>query len=542
MKKLLTKIVATSLVSTMVLSGCSSEKVVEKQDITLVALAASAQQAEVISSQLSSANFNVNLITTVDYSTHVTELAKGEYDIALSGWTTVTGNPDYAVMSIFHTNGDYNTNGLSNSDLDKNLEIGQSARIGSDEFLNAYYEVEKILNENAYIVPLTYTLRTYAIGKSLDEDTVVVNKSRSMKFEDYSFASDSGKDNEVDPLKFAHNTISLTSLDPMKANDGTVFALNTNQYARLVNLGPKDNIEPGIAIAYESEDQQNFYFALRDDAYFSNGDKLTADDVIFSLQRASNKDVEGNKVFTIQGNIENINKVSTEEIPPSILTTLKSNGATDELEYVHITTHKPYGQLYNMLAHTSGGIVSKSAIESAGSDYGTLSNLDNLVVSGPYIVKEVNPTTNEIILGHNEYYYGDINIKNIIFKVIPEVATSVNALQTGEVDFLYNITSEQYPVIEGADNTTLLKADSNGFSYIEFNMNEGSRASDVNFRKAVYNAIDPEVFLQVTQNGYGGVGASTLYPVLKDTTPTGYEKPTNDISKVEEFLNLYKNK
>ncbi len=334
------------------------------------------------------------------------EVEKGEYDIATTGWTTVTGNPDYAVMSIFHTNGDYNDNGLSDSELDKHLEVGRSVKIGSDEFIDAYYQVEEILNDNAYIVPLTYDIRSYAFSDDIELGTISTFKSRSMKLEDYSYTSESNRDNEIDPLILSHITINLTSLDPMKANDGTVFNLNTNQYARLLNLGEKDSIETGLAIAYESKDQQNFYFALRDDAYFSNGEKITADDVIFSLERASNKDEAGNRVYSIQGNIDTIKAISNSDIPSDIYDSLKGQADIDKdtTEFIQITTKEPYGQLYNMLTHTSGGIVSKKAVEEVGSDYGTVNNLDSLVVSGPYIITSVDETTNEIKLVRNEYW------------------------------------------------------------------------------------------------------------------------------------------
>ncbi len=547
------KFIATLIVSTLALTSCgdrpntgaegdTTKDTSEKQEINFVTMAINSQQAELISSQLNSVGFDTNIVTTPDYSTYVSELEKNEYDIAITGWTTVTGNPDYAVMSIFHTNGDYNTNGLSNADLDANLELGRKSEIGSDDFVNAYYEVEKIVNENAYIIPLTYSLRTYSITNDLDEDSVEVFKSRSMKLEDYMYTAESGRDSEVDPLKVSHFTITLTSFDPMKANDGTVFAINTNQYGRLVNLGADDSIQAGIAKAYGTDDQTNFYFALRDDAYFSNGEQITPEDVVFSLLRASNKDEVGNRVYSIQGSIANAEEVSFTDIPDTAKAKMEEVGEFSENDkFVKITTKEQYSQLYNMLAHTSGSIVSKKAIEEVGADYGTISNIDKLVVSGPYVVTNLDETTNEITLERNEFYYDKANIKNVIFKVIPEMATSVNALKAGEIDFVYNVTTEQYSVIEDAPNTNLLKSDSNAFNYIQFNLNEGSRASDINFRKAVYNAIDPNVYLQVIQQGNGGIGASTLSPVLNTTTPTGYQRPDAEIDKVSEYLQQYKN-
>ncbi len=535
------KFLIASSIAMITLTSCTSKEVEEKQDVNLVTMNVYSQTAEVIAAQLNSAGFDTNVITTPDYSSFVAELNKNEYDIATTGWTTVTGNPDYAVMSLFHSDGDFNNNGLNDKELNLNLEVGRSSETGSENFINAYYEVERILNENAYIVPMTYSLRNYAISKDLDENTIDVYKSRSMKLEDFYYSEESQRDNETDPVIVAHNTINLTSFDPMKANDGTVFALNTNQYARLVNLGPNDNIEPGVAKAYGTEDQNNFYFALRDDAYFSNGEKISPEDIAFSLLRASSKNEEGNRVYSIQGNIASVREVGYEEIPEGALLEMAKTGEfTENDEFIMITTFQKYGQLYNMLTHTSGGIVSKKAVVNSGDKYGTMDNIDNIVASGPYIVTEVNPTTNEIILERNKYYYENVPIKNVIFKVIPEMATAVNALQSGEIDFVYNIPTEQYSVVEKAGNTTLLANESNAFNYIQFNLKNESRASNINFRKAVYNAIDPKVILQLTQLGRGGVGASPLSPVLNSTYPTGYKKPEPNKEEVSKYLQEFK--
>ncbi|MEM9423570.1 MAG: ABC transporter substrate-binding protein [Spirochaetota bacterium] len=524
--------------------ACKAEKPEQAKSVApvrlLVIAGPSIKTAQVVQSQLKKMDVPVEIVEKKDYSSFLKVLETGDYDLALSGWTTVTGNPDYAVYSLFHSSGDYNNNGLNDPALDTYLETGRSAKIGSEEFLDAYYNVEKIVNETPYLIPISYGKRTLAYNQALE--TPIFNKSRSFPLETVSWRAASGKDNETDPVRVRHHTINLTSFDPAKANDGTVFSLNTNIYARLVNLDPEDRIVAGLAEAYDSEDQRNFYFALRSGLQFSNGDPIEISDIAFSLLRAANPELPGNRVYSVQGNIAAVKPATWEDIPLSVQQNLTAQLAdASKRQLVRIETKNPYGQLYNMLAHTSGAIVSQSAVEAQGDAYGTIKNATRLVVSGPYNVRAVDEANNEIILVRNDNYYEAAPMKTIIFKVVPDSSAALLALEAGDVDYLYTIPTDSWQRIRDNEKLGLVVRSSNAMSYISLNLKPSNvRMSNPLFRKALYFAIDPLEIIQFVDQGEAALAASPLTPVLEGTEAgIKYQRPPADLQKAQEFLKQY---
>lgn len=118
-------LIALLLILVLVISGCNVKTKTESQsetapsdtsentqnqkpvDIELLAQSSSENNVNIIRDQLTKNGFNVKLNLQPDYGSYKSQQDAGNYDIALSSWTTVTGNPDYAVRSLFKTGGDY---------------------------------------------------------------------------------------------------------------------------------------------------------------------------------------------------------------------------------------------------------------------------------------------------------------------------------------------------------------------------------------------------------------------------------------------------
>ncbi|MCB6543713.1 hypothetical protein LI170_16415, partial [Desulfovibrio desulfuricans] len=61
----------------------------------------------------------MDLNTQPDYSSFKTVLDTGNWDVAMSGWTTVTGNPDYAARDVYASYGEYNAGGINDEKVDE---------------------------------------------------------------------------------------------------------------------------------------------------------------------------------------------------------------------------------------------------------------------------------------------------------------------------------------------------------------------------------------------------------------------------------------
>ena len=156
----------------------------------------------------------------------------------------------------------------------------------------------------------------------------------------------------------------------------------------LVKYNAELNFENDLATGYElSEDGLTWTFTIRDDAFFTDGEKVTAEDVAFTLETAK----AANVTFD--------------------LTYMESAVAQDDTTVV-ITLSKPTSIFLNTLA--SVGIVPEHAY---GDDYGT-----KPIGSGPYKLVEWRPQE-QLMFTANENYYGGVpEIKNVTVVFMSEDA------------------------------------------------------------------------------------------------------------------------
>ena len=562
----------------------------ETVTVRLLATSANQTDANVIRDQLTKAGFNVELNMQPDYSSSQAQESAGNFDIEISGWTTVTGNPDYAVRSLFKTGGDSNKSPIEDPEIDALIE--QAATETAEEYVETYAQVEKkLLEENAYIVPLYTNYKAQALNKDiLVPESVHISKSRSMKWEDIEFV-DSSK-NETDQLMLTQQLSTLTSLDPIKGNDGSINMLNTNMYVRLVNLTDDDQITAEDSLSYNyaiADGNSEYYFILRDDINFAkvedmqavdSGVRVGAEDVVFSLERAKDPNsVPEHRTYTLHESMESIEIVtdlaalesqtvsgSDQTVraaleaglsaPISELVADKNavDNAAGKYQVVKVTTSYPFPQVLNYLAHQSAGIVSKEQVESINTwdvetydrntdiGYGDQATVtegstynNHLMASGPYIMLYKNDLE-AVFQANPAYRAGDDAapiIKNITVRFIADNDSALSALRSGEVHALYTVPETKYETVENEENLVLTKIPSNGVSYMIFNQREGSQMQNVTLRKAVLAAINQEELIAV----YAGEKLPA-YTTVTPLVDTGNELVFEE-GKAQELLAQY---
>lgn len=79
--------------------------------------------------------------------------------------------------------------------------------------------------------------------------------------------------------------LDVSNIDPARG-----MALEVNSYVQefLMKLTPTGEVEPNLAASVEQTDDLTYVYTLRDDVKFSNGEPLTADDVVASLNYERN--------------------------------------------------------------------------------------------------------------------------------------------------------------------------------------------------------------------------------------------------------------
>lgn len=566
-----------------------SVETTEKISLELLGSAADETDLNIVRDQLNRNGFDVTLNTQPDYASYRSLRDAGNYDLSIASWTTVTGNPDYAVRSLFTSNGDNSI--ISDEEVD--ALINEAALQTPDEYTETYDELEhELVDEDAYIIPLYNSLKSQAFNHELlNSDTVRLAKSRAFPWEPVSYIDESL--NDTRSLVLTQTMSDLTSLDPIKGNDGSINQLNTNMYVRLVNLTDDDEVVSDGSLSYNhaiAEGNSDYYFVLRDDINFAavedmeavdTGEMVSGQDVIFSLNRAKNPDaVPDHRTYSLHEHIDTVELVGDVseledtqlsdgsgsvlealqvDLEAPISSVVESEEAVDnaagDYQVIKVTTTEPFPQVLNYLAHQSAGIVSEEQVESINTydidnfdittdiPYGDQravtegETYDNhLYASGPYIMIQKNDY--EATFQENPAYMtgteNEAQITNVTVRFIGDEDGALSSLRSEEIDLMYGVGETKYEVVEDEENLTLQSKQSNGVKYLMINVDSDREvAQSADLRKSILYSINQEEI----SAAYDGLKLKT-YTTVTPLVDTGNEL-IPDQEKVEEFYQDY---
>ena len=616
MKKSMKKVTAMALASAMALSlaGCggsgSTTKATEaasgtqaqKQEqakaetqpesIMILGQSSSEANLNILRDQLTKAGFQVEINMQPDYASMTAQQDAGNFDLLITGWTTVTGNVDYAVRGILHSTGDYNKSPLIDAKVDELIDKGASET--AEVSVATYTELENYLvTENAFFFPLYSSMKMQAYNNELlKAESVYQPKSRPGRWEMYEYID--AANNDTRALTLTQTSASPSSLDPIQANDGTMNGLSGNMYVKIVNLTDDDAITTDSSLSHVyaiEEGNSEYYFLLRDDVFFSKaenghavntGVRVGGEDVVFSLDRAKDKNsVATHKTYTLHNHMAQVEIVTDmaelssaketsgsgtilDALNAGVDTPIAALTADDEAadnaagtyQVVKITTTEPFPQVLNYLAHQSAGILNKDQVAEMNSkfdvasydptkdvcygDFSAIKSGDNhLWCSGPYQFVAVDDYG--INFEKNPGYMADDEafaprIANIYMKFIKDSTSATSAFRAGEVDLLGSVSATDVDVVEADSKFTVMKRSSNGVTYCIPNLREGSKLNDKDLRLAILHAINQDDFIAYN-NGY----VMPVYSTVGTLVETG-NVLKQDLAKSAEHLAAYQAK
>jgi peptide/nickel transport system substrate-binding protein len=280
-------------------------------------------------------------------------------------------------------------------------------------------------------------------------------------------------------------------------------------YDALIRFGSNQELLPGVAEKWEIVNN-NWRFTIRQDLTFSNGDKLTADDVVFS----TNLIVEKN--------------TPTRAYLPLVTGAKKLDDKTVEIDTKQLDATVPYGAPWIY-------ILPKAYYEKVGTaEFG-----QKPVGSGPYEVTSFNNATSAILkLRSTPHPYRKPTATELRFIAVPEVGQQVVGLRTGELDFaLSTFTTEQIDQLKA--NGLAVANRSVSVTTALFSQPEAearnSPLKDKRVRQALNYALDKDGMINALFKGMGQP-ASQL-PLLNSTAFNNNLKPyPYDPAKAKQLL------
>lgn len=295
----------------------------------------------------------------------------------------------------------------------------------------------------------------------------------------------------------------LNSLDPHQATTAGTREVMFNVFEGLVKVSPDGTMANAIASDYElSEDSTTYTFTLREGVKFHNGDEVTVEDVVYSLERCAGSENNGTPLISAFSNVTEIY-------------------APDESHVVVVLAEPTLEFIYSMTA----------SIIPAGSGE---SQATTPVGTGPFQFVSYTPQESLVVERFEDYWGETASLETVTFKIITDTNTLVMGLKGGTLDLVIHLPNTVAPEVESG--FTVLQ-DTMKLVQALFINNAVEPFNDVRVRQAMYYAIDVEEIIDFVCDGMGVPIGSGMYPAntkyfmeeLADAYP-------HDVEKAKELL------
>lgn len=312
-----------------------------------------------------------------------------------------------------------------------------------------------------------------------------------------------------DTLVFAMNT-DVQSMDPQIQNDTTSEQVVKMLYNTLLKFEDDGTVVGDLAESWSvSEDKLTWTFNLKQGVKFHNGKELTSADVKATFDRALNAEAGGLRTTEI------IKMFTSVEAPDPYTVT--------------ITTDGPYGPMESLMCNMSLGIMDADYIEQYGLDLGTSAEGEN--GTGPFKVVSWERDQEIVVERFDDYFGTPAKLQTVVYTIIPEAASRVIALETGEVDVIDKPTDEDLARLEAdTENFTVLRKPTISQRLFRFGCNDPI-ISNTKVRQAIVYAIDRQAIIDALFTGSAYPSTAPLAPVT-----FGY----SDLGEIEQDLELAK--
>ena len=273
------------------------------------------------------------------------------------------------------------------------------------------------------------------------------------------------------------------TLDPHKTSDTTSAFIIGEVYSGLVTLNTDLQIVPDIAERWEiNEDGTVYTFHLLPDAKFADGKPVTAQDFVYSLNRAANPELASPVARTYLSDIVGVTEVLDGEA-----TEISGLRAIDE-RTLEIKIDAPKAYFLAKLTYPTAYVVDKANVEAGGDRWTDTPNS-----TGPFMLKEYKIGEHIILERNDNFYREHAYIDRVVFNLAGGQAMAL--YENDEIDItgvsIFDLERLKDP---NEPLSKELKVAPPGFSvsYIGFNVNEPP-FDDVHFRRALNFAIDKEL-------------------------------------------------
>ncbi len=334
----------------------------------------------------------------------------------------------------------------------------------------------------------------------------------------------------AETIRWARASDALT-LDPHSQNQGVTHNFAHHIYETLVDRDDEGTLQPRLALSWEvkADDPTVWVFRLREGVTFHDGAPFTAEDVVFSLDRARS---EASNMRQLHVDVEEVTAVDdyTVEVRMAGPSPLYPNNLTNTF-----IMDREWSEANDVVEVQD---------YAAGQDNYAVRNTNG---TGPYILQSREVDVRSVLV-RNDNHWAETppEVSEIIYLPITDAATRVAALLSGEVDIVQDVPVQDVDRLQGTDGIKVETGPENRVIYFGYRFGEeplrSSNITDRNpfndplVREAMELAIDRDAIQQVVMRGQSVPTGVATPPFVNGWTEELDAYPAVDIDRARELL------
>lgn len=303
--------------------------------------------------------------------------------------------------------------------------------------------------------------------------------------------------------------VDATTLDPQKQGDLPSMNVLMNIFDTLTVRDLSDRLVGGLAQRWESTSPTTWRFHLRSGVTFHNGEPFDANAVKFSIERL----------------IDPATKSPIVEL--RFVTSVK---IVDD-HTVDVLTSQPDPILPEKMSLFGGVIVPPKYVKSTG-DAGFAAKP---VGTGPFLFKSWQRDSQIVLTANPKYWGGRPAIDELTFKVMPDPAASLAALQSGELDIVSSLTPDAAQQLNGTPDIKVVTSPGIRTFFVSLDTLSGGPLAKKEVRQALNHALDVPTLIKSVLNG-AAQRTPTLIPHQSFGFDPSVQPFTYDVAKAKSLL------
>lgn len=328
--------------------------------------------------------------------------------------------------------------------------------------------------------------------------------------------SDDGK------VLYMNNGSEPTSLNPPVGFDSVSWNVLNNLMEGLTRLGEDDQPQEAIAESWDiSEDQKTYTFHIRENANWSNGDPVTADDFVYAWKQLLNPETASPAAFLgyfIEGGeAYNNGEGSADDVGVK---------AVDEKTF-EVTLNAPTGFFLHVISNPAFFPVNAKVAEENPEWY---AEADSFVSNGPFKLESWAHDSEMMMVKNDQYWDAEtVKLDKVHWAMVNETNTEYQMFESGDLD-MTSIPSDMADQLIDGDNVVI--EDQAGLYFYRFNVNEEPFQNE-KIRKAFALAINQQDIVDFVTKNKEEPATGFVSPGFKDPSGKDFREVNGDLVKFD---------